>query len=159
MKVQGMFKRWGHLASLIGIHVCVRQRCRAQDVESSALPAMSTRNVPAGQWNVTCVGSNRCKAHGGLPPYTPTVSITSGAMEEVSQKVQKTSTYLACSVRIHVGIGQCCRTPDVESSTLQANKAKCVTFHWVMDESSGKVQDANTPNQQQCCHRYCSLQS
>eukprot|EP00964_Phaeocystis_antarctica_P107180 scaffold71942_cov69-Phaeocystis_antarctica.AAC.2 len=51
MKVQGIFKRRAHLASLILVHVRVGQRCRARDVESSAvLPTMSTRNVPAGRW-------------------------------------------------------------------------------------------------------------
>ena len=32
-------------------------------------------------------------------------------------------------VRIHVGVGQRCGASDGESTTLQANKAKRVTFH------------------------------
>ena len=43
-----------HIASLIIVHVGVSQRCCARDEESPApLPTMSTRNVPAGRWNVT----------------------------------------------------------------------------------------------------------
>ena len=36
-----------HPTSLIIVYVGVGQHCRAQDVESPALPTMSTRNVPA----------------------------------------------------------------------------------------------------------------
>ena len=57
-KAHGQFKRRAHIASLIGVHVAVGQRCRAGDEESPALPNMSMRNVPAGRWNVTCVGSS-----------------------------------------------------------------------------------------------------
>ena len=40
-----------HRRSLIRVHAGVGQRCRARDVESSAiLPPRSTRNVPAGRW-------------------------------------------------------------------------------------------------------------
>ena len=55
MIVQGNFRRQAHMASFISVHVGVDQRCRATpsviaDVESPALPTMSTRNVPAGRW-------------------------------------------------------------------------------------------------------------
>ena len=54
-----------------------------------------------------------------------------GAMEKRCRKVQKASTHPTCGVKINVGIGQRCRAAqeDVESTTLQANKAKRVTFH------------------------------
>ena len=79
---QGKIKRRAHRGSLIGIHVDVRQRCRAQDVESPALPAMSTRNVPAGRWNVTCVGSIQRKTHDALPRHTANSEHTSGVYEK-----------------------------------------------------------------------------
>ena len=50
MEFQGYFKWRAHLVSLISVHVGVGQHCRARDVESPALPTMSTRNVPAGRW-------------------------------------------------------------------------------------------------------------
>ena len=49
--------------SSIGIHVGVRQRCRARDVESPArLPVMSTRSVTAGRW-IKCLGGFRRRVH------------------------------------------------------------------------------------------------
>ena len=63
MKAQGKVKRRAHRASSIEIHVDARQRCRARDVESPAtLPAMSTRNAPAGRWR-NCLGKGRRRAH------------------------------------------------------------------------------------------------
>eukprot|EP00964_Phaeocystis_antarctica_P138369 scaffold103055_cov68-Phaeocystis_antarctica.AAC.3 len=49
MKCHRRFKRRAHRGQ-ISVHVGVRQRCRALDAESPALPTMSTRNVPAGRW-------------------------------------------------------------------------------------------------------------
>ena len=43
MKIQGMFKTSAHF-SLISVHVAVDQRCRARNVEPTAiLPSVSTR--------------------------------------------------------------------------------------------------------------------
>ena len=50
MEFQGYFKWRAHLVSLISVHVGVGQHRRARDVESPALPTMSTRNVPSGRW-------------------------------------------------------------------------------------------------------------
>ena len=54
MQVQGKFNVQTHLNSLVLVHVCIGQRCRAiavqRDEESSALPTMSTRTILAGHW-------------------------------------------------------------------------------------------------------------
>ena len=42
MKCHRRFKRRAHIASLIGVHVAVGQRCRAVDGESPTLPAKRT---------------------------------------------------------------------------------------------------------------------
>eukprot|EP00964_Phaeocystis_antarctica_P066069 scaffold39905_cov80-Phaeocystis_antarctica.AAC.3 len=69
-------------------------RCRARDVESTAtLPATSTRNVPAGQWAVICMGSIRGKTHGALPRHTANSEHTIGAMDDSSRNVQKANAH------------------------------------------------------------------
>eukprot|EP00964_Phaeocystis_antarctica_P074239 scaffold45596_cov72-Phaeocystis_antarctica.AAC.1 len=66
MKVQGMFKRRAHLASLISVDVGVGQRCRAKDCKSPSvtLPTMNTRSVPAGRWMEAQGSSKYEHAHG-----------------------------------------------------------------------------------------------
>ena len=98
MIVQGNFRRRAHMASFISVHVGVDQRCRAPpsviaDVESPALPTMSTRNVPAGRW---------IRVHGKL-------------------KIQAHPTSL---IIVHVGVGQRCRTSDVESPAILSTTSK-----------------------------------
>ena len=51
------------------------------------------RNVPSGRWNVTCVGSIRRKTHPALPQHNTNSEDTSGAMEEMSLKVQNANTH------------------------------------------------------------------
>ena len=60
MKAHGQFKRRAHIASLIGVHVAVGQRCRAVDGESSTiLPTMSTRNASAGTGAWTAISKQK----------------------------------------------------------------------------------------------------
>eukprot|EP00964_Phaeocystis_antarctica_P030641 scaffold17321_cov70-Phaeocystis_antarctica.AAC.2 len=116
MKVQGKFKRRAHGSSLILVHVGVGQRCRARviDVESSAiLPTMSTRNVPAGRWNVTCVGSIRRKTHEGLPRHTANSEHTIGAMERY--------TWVRCTEKLTL-----CHTTHIATVSTPAGRwMKC----------------------------------
>ena len=46
---------------------------------------------------------------------------------------------------------------DINATALRAARSRSASIG-ALDESSGKVQDASTLNQQ-CCHGYCSLQS
>ena len=50
------------------------------------------------------------------------------ALDESSRRVQRRA-HLRCLIRVHVGVGQCCRAVDGESPALQA-KSEHVTFHW-----------------------------
>ena len=61
---------------------------------------IATVSISAGRWNVTCMGSIRRKTHGALPRHTTNSEHTSGAMEEMSEKVQNASTH-ALRRRIH----------------------------------------------------------
>eukprot|EP00964_Phaeocystis_antarctica_P026638 scaffold15011_cov61-Phaeocystis_antarctica.AAC.4 len=70
------------------MHAGVGQRCRAllgDEEPPTVLPTMSTRNVPAGPWNVTCMGSIWRKTHGALPRHTANSEHTIGAMERYVQ--------------------------------------------------------------------------
>jgi len=51
-------------------------------------------SIPVGPWNVTCMDSIRRKTHGALPRCTANSEHTIGAMDEMSQKVQKASTQI-----------------------------------------------------------------
>ena len=113
MKAHGQFKRRAHIASLIGVHVAVGQRCVAVDGESSAiLPTMSTRNVPVGRWKE---GLNKSKRR----------------------------AHIASLIRIHVSVGQRCRAGDVEPAAILPKKQARNVPAGAMDESPGEVQDAS----------------
>ena len=73
------FIRRAHPASLIRVNVGVDQRCRAFDVKPSAiLPPMSTRNAPAGQWNVVHMVRFAGKLTNCQRRHIATVSISAG---------------------------------------------------------------------------------
>jgi hypothetical protein len=110
------------------------------DLRESSPPTatqhIATVKTPAGQWDVACVGSIRRKTHEALPRYTANSEHTFGAME-----------------RYMSGFDSAQNSPQT-ANTHTANSE--YTFG-AMDESSGRVQDASTQNNQRCCHGYCSL--
>ena len=92
MKVQGVQDASTHHQQ------CCRGYCSLQSLplhrhrrHRPASRESKIRLHPQGQWNVTCVGSIRCKTHVALPRYTTNSELTSGAMDEMSQKVQQAS--------------------------------------------------------------------
>eukprot|EP00964_Phaeocystis_antarctica_P046675 scaffold26994_cov83-Phaeocystis_antarctica.AAC.3 len=115
MKVQGKFKN-------ASVHSGLRTH-KAHTVSPAGLPA--------GRWNVTCVGSIRRKTHGALPRYTANSEHTIGAMEEMSGKVQNANTH---NLR--------------RQNHEQAHSSRSVQgpqFNGALDESSRNAQKASTP--------------
>eukprot|EP00964_Phaeocystis_antarctica_P014591 scaffold8060_cov82-Phaeocystis_antarctica.AAC.1 len=82
------FKRRAHPCSLIRVHVGVDQCCRAFDVESSAPLPNMSTRNVPLGRWRKCLGKGRRRAH------------------------------RLRGVRIHVGVGQRCRAPDVESPAI-----------------------------------------
>ena len=141
MNVQRKIKRRAHIASSIGIHVDVCQRCRAHDVESPALPAMSTRNVPAGRW-IKGLGKGRRR---GAHPSRSLIRVDVGVGQRRRAKHSKSSTLPGEASARNVSSGRWNVThgfnsreglPPAKTHTEQL----CQCFSGAMDETSGKVQ-------------------
>ena len=115
-----------HPASLIIVYVGVGQHCRAQDVESPALPTTSTRTFQRGNGTLH-VGSIMHKTH-ALPRHI---------------------TDNGCNVFVHLApieVGNATRT-DEKSSALQKESKHVKRSSGALDDSSRKLQKASTHSQ------------
>ena len=101
MIYQGMFKMQAHVSSGVVMYIAAFKVSHSVDVDATTLPRKRARNVPAGRWNVTCMGSiwRENSLRTATTVNTPqTVSITSGAMERYT----KVSTHPSCIVGVDV---------------------------------------------------------
>ena len=146
MSAQGRFNRRAHVTisptRFVRIHVGVGQRGRAVevDVESPApLPTMGTRDVPAGCWMRAQRRSNRrthpsslilvhvgagqrCRAIPDVesPAPLPTMrtrDVPAGRWTRAQGGFNRRANPISL-VLVHVGVGQRCRAPDVESPAI-----------------------------------------
>jgi len=138
MKVQGKFKMQAHICRSVVMDVAAFKVSHSVDTDATALRAARVRSKSIGAMDVTCVGSIRRKTHVALPQYTTNSEHTIGAMERYMRALGSIRR------KTHVALPRCTANSE---HTIGA-----------MDESSGRVQDASTP-EQRCCHGYCSLQS
>ena len=120
-------KASAHLASLISVDVGVGQRCRAKDCKSpsATLPTMSTRNVPAGQWNVTHGFDSREILPTARQLTRATVSISVGRWMKVQGKFKTQAHFLSCVV-MNIAAFKVSHSSgtDIDATALRAARAR-----------------------------------
>ena len=115
---------------LIRVHVGVGQCCRALDVESPAVAIMSRKSgvvMDIAAFKVShSIGEDIDASARPVSIRICLIRVHVG-VGQCCRALDVESPAQICLIRVHVGIGQCCRAGDVESPALQAkNRARDV---------------------------------
>ena len=89
---------------------------------------MATVSTPVGRW-MKVQGRFKMQV---LTPYcahTRQYTVDSAGRWRKYLGTGRKCAHPRSLIRVHVGVGQCCRAVDGEPPALQANKAERVTFH------------------------------